>query len=242
MLLLFAVCISANGQSIEREELKLPNVQFIRSIDYAKGYFKDGNWLEFDRKKEESADYNVIPVSAYHKDEISYTKFAASLSDNFKELSLFNVEYNQKEYFLIVIQYMGGSYKYPKIKRDWEIRREYKWVLLEKNELYKLDVINSRFNEAYELEILAIQSDREYGEFDMQEVREGIAEKFNANSKAYYNLYFQVFPIKSVDVLRFLFEIKSKPLSFEKFDPLIFDRKYFEVDFNTFNEFIKNPD
>lgn len=230
--MIFLINATAFAQSIERKPVKISEVK--SRLNNAEGWVltENGQWVN-----EQNQILHPASCNSYNsKCEISLGK------DNFIYYELREITLGDKSYALLIKKYTKGNYKYPKLKEDWEAYNAYDFWVFEKEKLNEVLPQNITYNSAYEVNIKPVYSQTN---FDLNEkdvnTAHIIAAICKSDAKANQYLKIKVFPVEvsGKKQIRFIYDTDIISPVNENFDPAEFDKYYFEVDYNTFKNFIQ---
>lgn len=154
-------------------------------------------------------------------------------SQNFNEIGVIQVEYKGEKYNGLGIEEVGGSYRYPTIKEDWETYIYYRILLFKSEDLLKLD----NLEDSMDLRVF-IRSNCDRFEIDKKYESCYASLKSHLESERLGNNA-HVIKLKKTksgdkEVIRFLL-----PQYMSKYSKLIdFENHYFEVPINEFNNLL----
>jgi len=94
-----------------------------------------GEWLDYPNTLDNKKIYR-------NKDKQEINPFQMSTNEDFIRIFTNSLNYNNQEYYVTVIEYWGGEYKYPALKQDWiKAKRTMGYIFLpeEFNKLKNID-------------------------------------------------------------------------------------------------------
>lgn len=237
------------SQSLSRSNDAKVEITEISKLEYAKGYrYLDGDWISFDYKKnkslEEGLNFNAIPNKYFFYSTGDYSKYSLSNSINFGSIRLVNAIYNGENTLIIHFNKVSGKYKYPSIREDWYEFTEDHILVVSNDDVQRIkSIFPEKINEAFRVEFKLSQNDSFRSDIDKGTFEDNVRKVLNQKVSSYKNeyLFFEIFPINIQEgkFVRFNFKRETSfSEELKEFDPLIFDKYYFEADYDDFNTFI----
>lgn len=236
------------GQNLSRTNDKEVEVEILTSLDFARGYMLiDGDWLSFDRNENvrlgHDLEFNAIPNQYFFNSDGSYMEFSLSRSMNFGEISISEANYDGKSFMVLHYDKMGGRYKYPSLNEGWyEFEEEYIY-LIDPNDWVKFKTeLKGTINQAKNFPFKSLSHEKFRNDLDKDDLDKRIRKVINKSPSSFIEyLDFQYFPV-DIDGEKFVrFNLKNETAfgkNFPPFDPLIFDKYYFEVNYEDFMRFL----
>ncbi len=232
----------ANAQVLDSIAIALPQFSDTASkLKSAKGWLlqNNGEWVSASNKIP-----NDRTVMYSKSEEYKFGK------ENFSSIELKLVEFKKKSYALMIIKATEGFYEFPTLKSNWKTRKTATYYVFEKEKLRSLipdiSMLGKPFSvnlDVYCSGIINLDKDK-LGIENI--VSENIIKTNQGINKNTGNLIFSIYPIKKEDdekVLFKFFKTYSKRALYEYYlQPSIqkdlFNKFYYETDFEEFNEFI----
>ena len=254
-ILVFAlIALTANtfAQNISRSNSELPKLkEELSSINKSNGWKlkSDGQWA----KAIPIHDYSSIPS---HNNDQPKFKIQIANAENFKKISFKEISYNGKNYYILLIKKASGSYKYKAIKEDWRDYDKLLYYVIEEKPVFSYEINKSKTIE-FDIVVSSFLSEN-FETMTDERLVSSISSVMKSRQRDQFNdcIAFDIFPveIEGVKSMRFNFRnynygdkkrcidygdkcdivfgkySSSKP----KFNPLIFDEKYFECPLKDF--------
>jgi len=261
IFLLFTIFVIVfNALSQERSVKAKPKISTatIAQLNTATGWMlnKDEEWVSLK---------NTIPVSMLSEFSIllNYEKKGLG-TDNFKYFKLKELIYNSNSYYILIKQYRDGFYNYPSIEEDWINQTSYFAYVFEKAELDKLaNIEDGRINKIdiniLDFTIIKWKSENEalnliQTKLDLEKGAEATAKLVlhiapykdkNIVQFQIYNAYVYESTYSNSTYIRGIIEEYKVGNLLERdkqqvyYTDDLFKYCYYEVDYSTFNKFLK---
>lgn len=257
IVILISIFIETNSQERVNKSLPKISVQVNSQLTQSKGWIlsPEGQWI---------SRQNRIPSYLDNKYKtISDLEFNGLGMDNFISFQIRDILIDGKSYKIIIKRYKDGYYKYLSIKQGWTNYTSVNFFVIEENEFYKLNtIINDSVNQIklkvlYSGELTWINDQTLLSDIQKEVVK--LIEDLDKTKKEEKHLVFHLAPYKSKNIVQFQIystsgayniiggviqehRIKSKSSSYDERIYLtdeLFKHCYYEVDYITFNKFIK---
>lgn len=236
--IIILLCINPSsifGQSIERNPVIISEVK--SELNNAQGWFfnDSGQWVNEKNKivmQGNSSCHQSVKAHNLGK-------------DNFNSYELREINMGKNTYAVLIKKYIKGDYKYPEIMKGWQEVNAYDFWVFEKEILDEVLPLDLNFNKAYGLKIKPLyygtNTSTDKKDIDTQFIINEVCKAKANKTPANYYLKLQLFPIEIDDKkqIRFIYEKDFITTINENFDPKVFDKYYYEVDFETFKNFIE---
>tara|TARA_R110000822_G_scaffold95352_1_gene218121 strand:+ start:551 stop:1258 length:708 start_codon:yes stop_codon:yes gene_type:complete len=212
-------------ERVNRISIKFDSTLSIKPLTEIAGWSfneKTSTWVDnTDIVSSEDYDNSSLRGSSYHK-----SRNSQNIGEN---IEFKTITYSGSTYYVLLWDYVGGSYKYPNIHRDWEEYKNVKAVVFTESEFNKLKLFKTAESATYftcgkygysESEVKILNSIQNWCEKGC-EISEYSSHKFIVSLA------------ENGEDVRFLLPEREKYRS-----PLDISKKYFEVKSSVFNSFL----
>jgi hypothetical protein len=228
------------AQAISREETSVATFsEQISVLNQATGWFKDsaGQWHENDR---------AIGDDTFSEVSDEYSK---SFVQGFESLALKELTIGNEKLYAFFENRIDGYWEYPAIKEDWTLDEMVTVCAFEPSELSKVTDALLTLNEAQRVSIACKYGSGAYasdGDIESQLVKSIGAQARGVTDLGVVRisiLDLDLFPVtyEGATLVRFVHKLHNElavSVFKEPFDPLIFDKQYYEVTMEDFRNFL----
>lgn len=217
--------ISITQERVNRKKLEFTTVSNV--ISKAVGWSYNsllGEWIDFE---------NVISDNKDYKDRFKSLQgqwMKSRINQNFNTIQSKKLLYNDKTYFVLVIDKWSGEYEYPNIMEDWYSFRQTIGYVFTNEEFQKLHKIDGVI-ELKTKQVIKLGS--KYERYDELKFLDLIQTELSTEKSNFSIEY--LFPImKSKEgLIRFYL-----PEDFSTFSEYNFDKSYFETEYDNFSKIL----
>ncbi|WP_330443137.1 hypothetical protein [Flavobacterium sp. C4GT6] len=225
-LLLTGSIVKVFGQErVNREKLNFETTSdtLIKATGWAYNSTL-GEWIDYENVISDDKDYK----DKYESLQGAYMK--SKTSQNFQKVQTKTVTYKGTTYYVLIVNKWNGRFEYPSIREDWYEYEQTFGYIFTKQEYQKLLKIENLI----ELKTkYMVSMGSKYQKYDEQKFLDLIQTEISTEKRKYSTEY--TFPVmKSTEgTIRFYL-----PASFSTQSNNIFEKKYFETDFENFSKII----
>ena len=256
LLILFFIPICLSSQDRINRVLPTISPNILSEIDSAKGWMiqKYGEWLSGD---------NLIPKQLSMENK-QFARSKAFCIDNFYFYQFRELNINNKNYIVLIKKSEApGTYKYPTIREGFSIGNRINYAVFEKKD-YQTNISTIKDNTINIIKIplscpVGVINASDDLDRDISIISEKIVSSIDKETDDFDKLDFiiQVAPYKEKNIVQFLIYAIRNYDSFNSLEFLynyinsddedfyryfgeneLFDYCYYEIDYNTFNNFI----
>jgi len=210
---------------VNRTSIKFDSTISINPLTKITGWSfneKTSNWVDnIDVVSDNDYDDSSLRGSRYHKSRCSQ-----NIGEN---IEFKTITYSGKTYYVLLWDYVGGSYKYPSISQDWQEYSNVRAVIFTESEFDKLKLFKTAESATY---FTCGKYDYSESEAKILNSIQNWCEKGFESSK-HMNHKFIVLLAENGEDVRFLL-----PESEKYGNPLNISKQYFEVKSSVFNSFL----
>ena len=225
-LAIFATTILAIGQS--RNAPTIANI-----IEKSEKLTQATGWCQNSSTQEWVSNPNCLYESECKSYWIDHT-------ENFLWIQIWKLELDGQTYIALVSEVLGGHYKYPNIKEDWQSEKITKWLIVTEDEYskFKTDltalsgqeiVLQSKKNDKLSNYYNILGGDKSYTEENILKLITASIRKDNYSSEGYK---FNSQTVDGLDVVRFRLQKYYYQSSYSTSNDL--EKQYFEMNLSDF--------
>ena len=163
-------------------------------------------------------------------------KFENDIYQNFKSMQIVTMHYKGKPYWVLLVENVGGYYKYPKTRVDWTTydRTEY-FVLDEKGYKFMKSHVDGKWKQEMKLitpyfgEYINVNDGKNAEAVLMGKILSQLDANYVQGKKGRFQLLSQT--LEGKDLVRFFL-----PHPADEINKFYFDNKYFEVSLSEFQK------
>jgi len=243
ILIAFLLYNMADAQSISREESNMPVISEVKaSLTNAKGWTlqDNGNWV---------SGNNTIPIrnSEINANSDKYAKLGLQ---NFETLELREVIIGGVQYVILCVFYSDGNYEFELLKEDWHKYQSMSYYVFEAKMLQEILPDSLELNVPYSVNLNAFLMG-EIKDYDKKTylsiIGNSILKAYGGKISSQKTAIFAVLPVNTGKntLIRFrLIDVFNKkdiwgPYLKPENEQKLFTRRYFELPFKRFSEFIR---
>lgn len=230
MVLALLLPLAIALQGFAQERVSRPKLSFADSsgtLAKATGWAYNstfGEWIDYE---------NVISNSKDYKDKYKSLLgewMMSRVHQNFLRMQTKLVIFNEKPYYVLVVEKWSGRYEYPAIQQDWYTFRQTWGYIFTESEFLKLRAIESLVEVKTSQ---AVQLGSKYEEYSEEKFLALIQTKLMEEAGAYSLEY--TFPVMKSREGAIRFYVPDYFASYSRFD---FEKQYFETDLGSFKSIL----